>query len=204
MAKIYSINEIFYSLQGEGARAGSANVFVRFSGCNLQCDIEPGPLSPGGFACDTEFTSSRKITAAEIIAEAIRLAPQCKAVIFTGGEPALQLDAELVRAFTEQGYYLAVETNGTKPLPAGIHWVCVSPKTAEHTLCAGVADELKYVRHVGQSIPRPSLDAVHKFISPAWSPEGLKQADLEWCIKLVLENPDWSLSWQAHKLWRIR
>lgn len=243
--KRYGINEVFYSLQGEGMRAGTANVFVRFSGCNLTCN-----RGEHGFDCDTEFTSGQKMTAQEIFAEAVRLqgeayrpAPKfgsrgdgwCS-VIFTGGEPMLQLDDELVRIFKEDGWYVAIETNGTQPLGLtlvgdmevqllvraslgaegdqrkyrtetvrAIDWICVSPKTAEHTLRVERADELKYVRRAGQGIPKPTLKADHYMISPAFTPEGAcAGGDLEHCIKLCREHPPWRLSVQQHKTWRVR
>lgn len=199
----YRVNEIFYSVQGEGVRAGTANVFVRFSGCNLTCN-----RAEHGFDCDTEFVSGRKYTDVTDLMEAIRDLPgraSCEWIIWTGGEPALQLDAELVKAARELGYQQAIESNGTQILPSGLDWVCVSPKTAEHTLQSQVIDELKYVRRAGMGIPKPVLQAKHYLVSPAFQPDGtcLKE-DLEWCIKLVKENPRWRLSLQQHKAWKVR
>jgi 6-pyruvoyl tetrahydropterin synthase/QueD family protein len=202
--KTYRINEIFFSLQGEGARAGSANVFIRFSGCNLKCDIEESELSPGGFPCDTEFVSGRQMTASEIVKEAQRVGGECDAVICTGGEPLLQLDDGLIAALQDEGYFIAIETNGTRIIPDGINWVTVSPKVAEHALKAQRADELKYVLPVGKSIPRPSLEATHYYISPAWSAEGLDQETLSHCVQLCLDNPKWQLSLQVHKIIGLR
>lgn len=198
--KKYKINEIFYSLQGEGIRAGSPNIFVRFSNCNLACRKE-GIM---GFDCDTEFMSGAEISAKEIVQEATHLSKgKCKNVIFTGGEPALQLDDELIKAF--EGWYRCIETNGTIKLPQGLHWICVSPKTAEHTLKVQKADEVKYVRHRGQFLPVPSISALNYLISPAFESDGsVSKETLEWCINLVKENPKWRLSIQQHKLWKIR
>ncbi|MCB0359280.1 MAG: 7-carboxy-7-deazaguanine synthase QueE, partial [Bdellovibrionales bacterium] len=95
----YTINEIFYSLQGEGVRAGTANIFVRFSGCNQTCSIESH-----GFDCDTEFVSGRKLTADELLAEIKSLSADCRWIILTGGEPTLQLDAALVERLKEEGF----------------------------------------------------------------------------------------------------
>lgn len=191
----------FYSLQGEGVRAGTPNVFVRFSFCNLQCSV----AGPEGFDCDTEFASGRQIELKELVSEVIALAPQCKAIIFTGGEPALQLDADLISSFKDNNYYLAIETNGTKELPLGLDWITVSPKTAEHTLRQVFADEVKYVRHKGMGIPRPTIKADHFLISPAFQPDGtVTPQDLQWAIDLVLANPPWRLSVQQHKQWRMR
>jgi 7-carboxy-7-deazaguanine synthase len=214
--KKYMVNEIFCSVQGEGMRAGTLNHFVRFSGCNLQCTIEPGPLSPGGFDCDTEFVSGRKMVAEEILEEIRTINPKCKSIIFTGGEPLLQLDLPLVQFFKRAGYYLAVETNGSKPLPEGvsigseinyyssIDWVTCSPKVAEHAVRLEQASEVKYVRGYGQGIPRPTCKAPHKLISPAFIGMTLDTRSMDWCMQLVNENPDWRLSLQLHKFIAIR
>lgn len=139
-AKTYRINEVFYSLQGEGIRAGTPNIFVRFSGCNMECSIEESPKSPGGFDCDTEFASGRSVTLdelAEWILTAIGIAadnpiwltrhdPQHETInkklmpdwlILTGGEPGLQVDREFCDYFHSKGYKLAIETNGSIELP---------------------------------------------------------------------------------------
>jgi organic radical activating enzyme len=193
---------MFYSLQGEGARSGTANVFVRFSGCNLACN-----LKEHGFDCDTEFVSGRSMSMDYIYEEADRIRGKngAKAVIWTGGEPGLQLDDELVTLFRTRGWYQSVETNGTKELPTGLDWVSCSPKTAEHTLALKAATELRYVRRQGMGIPKPSIDAAHYFISPGFQPDGsLDSKDLGWCIRLAKENPLWRLSVQQHKLWNVR
>lgn len=208
--KTYRVNEVFYSLQGEGVRSGTPNVFVRFSGCNLQCDLEPGPLSPGGFACDTEFMSGQTYDASELIETMIntggnpRGALGCSWCILTGGEPLLQVDAELIDQLRLAGYQLALETNGTRRIPAGIDYVVVSPKVAEHAVRAQRADELRYVRAVGQGIPRPSLDAQYFCLSPAADGNAIPLANVRYCIDLVKENPKWRLSLQQHKLLAIR
>lgn len=200
MSKPLTVNEIFYSVQGEGARAGSANVFVRLSGCNLTCSKD----GPEGFDCDTEFASGRAIPLEELVAEVKRIGGPCRNVIFTGGEPALQLTELVVAAFKAAGFVVCVETNGTRKLPPNIDWVSCSPKTAEHTLRLERVDELRYVRHVGQAIPRPALTATHYFVSPAWDGDRFPVENLAHCIALVKENPQWSLSVQQHKLWRVR
>lgn len=198
--KTYTINEIFYSVQGEGVRFGTANLFVRFSGCNLQCRRESE-----GFDCDTEFVSGGKMEAQGIVAACRRLSLSADWIILTGGEPSLQVDDNLIKVLRESGYQLAIETNGTKELPSGIDWITVSPKTAEHTLRQLVASEVKYVRHQGQHLPRPIIKADHYLISPACQPDGtFSQEDLEWCSNLVKENPKWRMSLQAHKLLKVR
>lgn len=203
----YAVNEIFFSLQGEGARAGTRNVFVRFAGCNLRCDLKRGKRSPGGFMCDTEFESGRPLTAPEIVKEARHLTePGGVGVIFTGGEPGLQLDAGLVTALRSAGFGpLCIETNGTVDVSdLGLDWITLSPKVAEHAVKLRECSELKYVRGFGQGLPRPRAKAKHKFISPAFSGEAVDRATLKWCIDLVKANPGWALSTQQHKTWRIR
>lgn len=207
---MYHVNEVFRSVQGEGARAGTANVFVRLARCNLACRAD----GPAGFDCDTEFSSGRDHSVEELVAaveaadaswQGIKV-PPCRAVILTGGEPALQVDGELCEALKGRGYYVAIETNGTKSLPKDmINWIACSPKTAEHALRVGQVDELRYVRHEGQGIPVPMLAAAHRFVSPAAGPDGvIPRGNLEWCLRLVHENPGWRLSVQQHKGWRVR
>jgi 7-carboxy-7-deazaguanine synthase len=200
--KTYRINEIFYSIQGEGVRAGTANVFVRFSGCNLKCSKDD---EYSGFDCDTEFTSGVNYTADELI-KTIK-AYNCPNVILTGGEPSLQAGEDLIGALYQADLFIAIETNGTKELPLieMFGWICVSPKSAEHTLRVKSCHELKYVRHAGQGIPRPSINAQHHLISPAFNADGTMSVEnLAHCIKLVKDNPAWRLSVQQHKLWRVR
>jgi organic radical activating enzyme len=197
--KHYSINEMFYSLQGEGMRAGTANVFVRFAGCNLTCKLETH-----GFDCDTEFSGGRSYSASELETEMKRIGGKCRNAILTGGEPLLQVDPELILVLRNAGWYLAVETNGTQEVPSGIHWVTCSPKVAEHAVRVVQADEVKYVRHAGQALPKPRCEAQHYLLSPAFTPDGVDRDSLLWCIKLVKENPIWRLSVQQHKAWSIR
>jgi 7-carboxy-7-deazaguanine synthase len=195
----YRINEIFYSLQGEGVRAGTPNLFLRFSKCNLACRVETH-----GFDCDTEFESGRDLSIEEIVAEFRALSPACRWVILTGGEPALQVDAELIDALHAPGYKLAIETNGSFELPAGIDWITVSPKVAEHAIRQRTAHEVKYVRGHGQAIPQTVVEAEHYLISPAFAGDQVDPRALAWCLRLVEENPTWRLSIQQHKIWGVR
>lgn len=205
MTRRYAINEVFYSLQGEGGRAGEASVFVRMQACNMRCDVEEGPLSPGGFRCDTEFESGRLLTADEIAREIGETGHElARWVVLTGGEPGLQVDEELISRLHVEGLRIAIETNGSVELPAGVDWVCVSPKVAEHAIRQLTADEVKYVRGYGQAIPRTRVDAPFKWISPAFDGGRIDKRTLDWCIRLCLENPEWRLSVQQHQLWRIR
>ena len=195
----YSVNEIFFSLQGEGVRAGTANVFVRFAGCNLTCKMESH-----GFDCDTEFSNGRTYTAKELAEEMARIGGPCRATVLTGGEPLLQVDDELLQQLKAQGWYIAVETNGTKPRLQWIDWLTCSPKVAEHAIALKDVEEVKYVRHAGQALPKPHCVADYYLLSPAWTSSGVDRASLEWCIQLCKENPKWRLSIQQHKIWKVR
>jgi 7-carboxy-7-deazaguanine synthase len=197
--KRYFVNEIFYSLQGEGVRAGTANLFVRFGHCNLACREETE-----GFDCDTEFESGRWLGVEEIVAELAACAKECGWIVLTGGEPALQVDGPLIEALHTAGYRLAIETNGTRALPPGIDWITVSPKVAEHAIRQLTADEVKYVRGHGQALPRTVVAASHHLLSPAFDGDQLDPRALDWCIRLCKEDPRWRLSLQQHKLWRVR
>ena len=195
----YLVNEIFYSLQGEGVRAGTPNLFLRLSKCNQTCLKETH-----GFDCDTEFESGRWMTPPEILAEFRQLSEDCRWAILTGGEPALQVDRELIDAFHAAGYRLAIETNGSLELPEGIDWITVSPKVAEHAVRQRKAHEVKYVRGYGQAIPRTVVEADHYLISPAFDGAEVDPRSLDWCVRLCKENPPWRLSVQQHKLWKVR
>lgn len=197
----YVVNEIFYSVQGEGKMAGTPMVFVRFSDCNLRCS-----LTNAGFDCDTEFTSGRTLTSSQILDEAASLNQHRGWMLLTGGEPGLQVDEHFVEATRSAGWKLAIETNGTAKLPNGIDWICVSPKSAEHTIRQRVAHEVKYVRRRGMALPESCVEAKHYVISPAFQPDGsVLQEDLDWCVELVKQNPhDWSLSLQYHKILKCR
>ena len=195
----YLVNEIFYSLQGEGVRAGTPNLFLRLSRCNLACAVETH-----GFDCDTEFESGRRLTIPEILAEFRQLSESCDWVILTGGEPALQVDPDLIDALHAAGYKLAIETNGSIELPPGIDWITVSPKVAEHALRQRTAHEVKYVRGYGQAIPKTVVHAEHYLISPAFDGPEVDARTMDWCIRLCKENPPWRLSVQQHKMWKVR
>jgi 7-carboxy-7-deazaguanine synthase len=199
VAARYLVNEIFYSLQGEGVRAGTPNLFLRLARCNQQCRVETH-----GFDCDTEFESGRWLTAPEIAAEARQLASSCGWLILTGGEPALQVDAELIEVLHQAGLQLAIETNGSVELLPGIDWITVSPKVAEHAIRQRTAHEVKYVRGYGQALPRTVVTAEHYLLSPAFDGGELDRRALDWCIRLCKENPPWRLSLQQHKLWGVR
>lgn len=212
MAKTYRINEAFWSLQGEGMRAGQASLFLRFTGCNLRCQMEPGPKSPGGFDCDTEFAGGRNLTAPEIgelmfavLGRDLKwVATAQPYVVCTGGEPAQQLDADLVAYLHDLGWRVAIETNGSLPVDhLPLDWITVSPKVAEHAVRVEQASEIKYVRTFGQALPKPRCRATWQWLSPATRGLEMDQKALDWCTKLCLENPEWRLTTQAHKTWKM-
>lgn len=205
MRSHYTVNEVFLSPQGEGVRVGTLNVFIRFSACNLQCRMEPGPFSPGGFDCDTEFASGVKSTLPELLREVAEVGRGCKAVILTGGEPTLQMDPPLLTGLREAGYYIAVETNGTHSIDREqVDWIACSPKVAEHAMRLTFAHELRYVRSSGQGIPKPSCKADHYLLSPAWDGGSLPVENMRAVLQLQREHPEWRISVQQHKLWAVR
>jgi 7-carboxy-7-deazaguanine synthase len=197
-----NVNEIFYSLQGEGGRSGAPSLFVRLSGCSAKF-----ACFASGVKCDTEFESGLEMTLEEILARLKWMSPACKWIVWTGGEPADQLTDEIVEWFASKDYQQAIETSGIRPIPKGLDWVTVSPKVAEHVIEKNfpeAVNELRYVRHAGQSIPKPSIGAEHYFVSPHFDGASPNRESIETCIKLCLENPQWKLSVQNHKLWNVR
>ena len=197
----YIIKEIFYSLQGEGIRAGTANVFVRFAGCNLSCT-----KAVEGFDCDTDFSGGMPMTSDEIFTAIDEFTDRKPVpIVWTGGEPALQLDSELTAKATNRGHYQAVETNGTLRLPSNISWIAVSPKRG-HALQIASAHEARYVLSYGMTPPDPQpVAALYNIVSPAYEENGeLLDANLKWCVDICKKLPTWRLSIQQHKEWGIR
>lgn len=185
------VNEIFYSLQGEGFWAGTPCVFVRFSGCNLHCDF-----------CDTPHQTGNEMDEAAIIAAIRECSKRCRHIVLTGGEPALQVTQELVFALKSAGYYLHIETNGTLPLPEGIDWVTLSPKYEDVVL--EKASEVKLV-YEGQDVSEWEDFSPLRYLQPCdRGDEHLNRKNLQQCIEFVKSNPKWSLSVQLHKLLDIR
>lgn len=195
------ISEIFYSLQGEGARIGTPTVFIRTSGCKAK-----NACYALGIKCDTEFESGKDMTIEEIHQWLQINAPQCKEITWTGGEPTDQLTEEIVQIFKTKDYYQAIETSGLNPVPTGIDFICVSPKVAEHIIKKNFPNgvtELRYVRHKGQDIPQPSIKAKHYWISPHSDGFNINSENLKHCIDLCIKNGQWKLSLQNHKIWNI-
>ena len=205
----YSVKEAFYTLQGEGAQSGRAAVFCRFAGCNLWSGREQDRTSAVCSFCDTDFVGTDgigggKFASAAALAEHVaRLWPAKSLgrpmVVCTGGEPLLQLDAALVDAFHAQGFEIAVETNGTQAAPAGLDWVCVSPK-ADAPLVITEGQELKLVFPQALAMPErfEHLRFEHFFLQPM---DGLsREQHTAQAIRYCLAHPQWRLSTQMHKV----
>ncbi|HEY5286721.1 MAG TPA: 7-carboxy-7-deazaguanine synthase [Solirubrobacteraceae bacterium] len=204
----YTVKEIFFTLQGEGANAGRPAVLCRFAGCNLWNGREADRSTAICRFCDTDFRGTNGPRGARYgsptaLADAIEAAwpdPESPPfVVLTGGEPALQIDTKLLEELGRRGFERAVETNGTLDLPLGLDWVCVSPK-AGTVLRVKAGDELKVVH------PQPELDLAAlaaldfrwRFVQPMDGPDAA--AHLRACVEHCLANPSWRLSLQTHKL----
>lgn len=207
----YKIKEIYYTLQGEGFHTGQAAIFCRFTGCNLWSGREEDRHKAICQFCDTDFVGMDGELggrySAEALVETIRsLWPdpsQSCFVVFTGGEPALQLDKELIDTLHNQSCYIAIETNGTLPLPKGIDWICMSPK-ANTDIVIKNGDELKLVYPQKSMEPEKfeSWDFEHRFLQPMDS-EAVEEYT-EQAVKYIRANPLWKLSIQTHKILGIQ
>lgn len=184
MKKTYKVNEIFYSLQGEGFFTGTPAVFLRFSGCNRRCAF-----------CDTDFAEGRMMDADEIVT-AVSSYP-ARHLVVTGGEPTLQLDSELIRALKGARFFIQIETNGSNPIPTGVDWVTCSPKDAPWAVDR--VDELKIV-YQGQDVEQLAelIPSPRHYLQPC---SGLNTAET---VAYILAHPRWKLSLQTHKLIDIR
>ncbi len=196
---MYRINEIFYSLQGEGFHTGTPAVFVRFSGCNLRCAF-----------CDTQHQAGEMLSLQEIVNE-VNKCPIAPLLVLTGGEPSLFIDEAFVAELKQKtGKKIAIETNGTRPLPSNLDWVTFSPKTAFDggglepcvlTHC----DELKVV-WLGQDLAQyDEIQANYRFLQPCFV-EDMKQraGNMQACIEAVKTYPNWRLSLQIHRVLQIQ
>jgi 7-carboxy-7-deazaguanine synthase (Cx14CxxC type) len=203
----YSVKEIYYTLQGEGAQTGRAAVFCRFAGCNLWSGSERDRLSALCQFCDTDFVGTDGpgggiFADAAALTRAIAFAWQGttrhRFVVCTGGEPLLQLDNNLCMALHREGFSIAVETNGTLPPPPGIDWLCVSPKAGVPAIVRG-GNECKIVYPQEGMDPAlwEQLEFDHFFIQPMDGPEREKNTRL--AIEYCLAHPRWKLSLQSHK-----
>lgn len=177
---MYRVNEIFYSLQGEGAWTGTPMVFLRMSGCNLRCPF-----------CDTSHESYSEMSLEEIVDTLLKEGGACRRVCITGGEPSLQVDEALVKALHKAGFLLHIETNGTRELPEGIDWITVSPKS---DIVLRKADELKLVLTEGIDPAKwEDFPAAWHFLQPCSCQNTTETIDY------VKAHPKWRLSLQTHK-----
>lgn len=192
------VNEIFYSIQGEGRWAGTPAIFIRLSGCNLRCDF-----------CDTKHQSYKEYTEEEILREIAKYAP-CNHIIITGGEPAIQLTDSFVDMLMDAGYYIAVETNGTRPLPLGIDWITCSPKfefCPKAEIRLEKIDELKVVyRGSHQDMSKyDEIEATEYYIQPCDVGNPTEnRCILHETIDFIKKNPKWKLSLQTQKILGVR
>lgn len=204
----YSVKECFYTLQGEGAQAGRAAVFLRFAGCNLWSGLERDRATAVCNFCDTDFVGTDgsgggKFANADALADHVAArwpsGEGTRYVVCTGGEPLLQIDEPLIGALHARGFEIGVETNGTIEAPASLDWICVSPKsTSELKQLSG--DELKLVYPQADAPPErfAGLKFRNFFLQPMDGPE--RDAATQACIAYCLEHPQWRLSLQTHKI----
>jgi 7-carboxy-7-deazaguanine synthase len=205
----YAVKEIFYTLQGEGANTGSPAVFLRFAGCNLWSGREQDRATAVCRFCDTDFVGTDgagggSFAGAESLADAVLAAwpsgvESHRFVVCTGGEPLLQLDAQLLHALHARRFRVAIETNGTQFVPQGVDWVCVSPKAGAALVVQG-GDELKLVYPQAGAEPErfERLDFAHFFLQPMDGPERARNTELS--VAYCRSHPRWRLSVQTHKL----
>ena len=196
---IYKINEIFYSLQGEGFHSGTPAVFVRFSGCNLHCEF-----------CDTQHQHGMMMSMQEIVDE-VNKYPGAPLLVLTGGEPALYIDEAFVAALkAATGKFITIETNGTRPLPQNLDWVTFSPKNnlagGDDQPCVLThCDELKVV-YLGQDLSLyEGITAQYRYLQPCFCEDAVQFAkNMRACVEAVLAHPHWRLSLQIHRTLNIR
>ena len=198
---MYKVNEIFFTLQGEGAHSGIPAVFVRFSGCNLRCPW-----------CDTDFTDSTPMTAEQIVSTMLDLYDtpneRRKMCVLTGGEPSLQVDKPLIDALHKAGFYICIETNGTHPLPEGIDWITCSPKEGTKLALKRVNEvKVVFTGTYDPEIWRTQLEAEHWMLQPLrytgeWLIENVdsweddRNDNLDDTVRYILAHPFWRLSVQ--------
>jgi len=210
----YAVKEIFYTLQGEGAQSGRAAVFCRFAGCNLWSGREADRSTATCRFCDTDFAGldgpgGGSFNSVEALAEAIEQKWPAgpthgkRFVVCTGGEPLLQLDGPLIQALHNRSFEIAVETNGTIAAPAGIDWLCVSPK-AGAVLAQRSGDELKLVYPQSDADPAQfePLAFRHFFLQPMDGPN--RETNTRLALRYCLDHPIWCLSLQTHKILGLR
>lgn len=210
----YAVKEIYQTLQGEGRHTGRTAVFLRFAGCNLWSGRAADRADAVCTFCDTDFVGTDgpgggKFATADALAEAVNAAwpawldDRAKYVVCTGGEPLLQLDDALIRALHERGFEVGIETNGTRPVPAGVDWICVSPK-AGASLVVTHGDELKLVYPQTGAPPAryAGLDFTHFYLQPMDGPFRDRNTGL--AVAYAERHPAWKVSIQAHKMFGLK
>lgn len=194
---MYKVNEIFYSLQGEGRWMGRPAVFVRMSGCNLKCPF-----------CDTDFRGYSEMSADDILSRCLEEGGECRFIVLTGGEPSLQVDEQLIATLHQAGYYLSMETNGTHVIPEGIDWVTCSPKvdfTEGGEPIVKQVDELKLIFDGEHQISDHGIACTFRYLQPCdVGNDSRNYLILNECIKYIKAHPEWQLSVQMHKIVGIR
>ena len=186
-----NVNEIFYSIQGEGNRTGEASIFIRLAKCNLSCSY-----------CDTDFESGVAMNCEELLNKIEKF--KSNRIIWTGGEPTLQLNDAVVTFFKKKGYLQSIETNGTGRVPKGIDYIACSPKQNWERIKELIpeVDELRFAIKKGDPLPDITIlpKAKHYLLSPIFAKNRMVSENVYWCISLIKDNPVWKLSIQIHKL----
>ena len=192
------VNEIFYSIQGEGAHTGTPCVFIRLSGCNLKCPF-----------CDTDFKDYKEMDEYEIMDAVCELSDKCNNVVITGGEPTIVDTTALIDLLQENGYYVAMESNGTRKPPFLLNWLTISPKEPfvgnTGKVVVDRCDELKLVFD-GINEPQDyGIRATHYYLQPCDTGDAeLNSKIIEQCVKYIKENPKWKISLQTQKILNVR
>lgn len=193
----FRINEIFYSLQGEGRWTGRPAIFVRFSGCNLRCDF-----------CDTDFHDFEELDEETLLTRIKEASATCRFIVLTGGEPTLQVTPRLIALLHRHHYYIAMETNGTRPYPEKVDWITCSPKKAfcpTSSLAIQHANEVKVVFDGEHEVSDYGIDCDFHYLQPCDTGDPNKNKEiLQGCIAYILEHPLWQLSLQVHKILKIQ
>lgn len=193
------VNEIFYSIQGEGMNTGRPAVFIRLSGCNLKCPF-----------CDTVFSEYKEMTVYDIVDEVNKLSTGCRFVVITGGEPTIQDCVQLIDTLHLAGYEVAMESNGTRPAPYNVNWLTISPKVPfVDTDAAKIrqmrADEVKLVFDGSNNPTDYGIVAKHYYLQPCDTGDTAKnEIIIQKCIEYIKLNPKWKLSLQTQKILNVR
>ena len=196
---MWKVNEIFHSLQGEGYNTGTASVFIRLCGCNLRCNF-----------CDTRHEEGTMMSLPEIVEQVMQY-PKAPLIVLTGGEPSLWIDEDFVMGLkTMTGKRIAIETNGTCPMPHSIDWVTLSPKdgignSGDAPVALTRCDELKVV-YLGQDLTQyDNITATHRYLQPCWTHDLEKRRhNLLMTVQAVMDNPQWRLSLQTHRIMGLK